>query len=82
MRTFEAPACGACLVQDYVKDVERNFDIDSEIIVYRSLEELDVKLSALRKDQKRYDKIRQNGHKRVMAEHTYRHRVATILDDL
>ena len=82
MRSFEAPACGACLVQDYVKDVDRNFDPEEEIVVYASLEELDEKLAALRKDQRRYDKIRQNGYRRVMAEHTYRHRIAAILADL
>lgn len=82
MRSFEAPACGACLLQDYVKDVERNFDMEEELVVYRSVEELNEKLSVLQKDKSTYDKIRRNGYARVMAEHTYRHRIQTMLREI
>jgi spore maturation protein CgeB len=82
MRSFEAPACGACLLQDYVKDVELNFDTQEEIVVYRSLEEMNEKLALLRGDKPTFDKICRNGYKRVMSEHTYRHRVNKMLIDL
>ncbi len=82
MRSFEAPACGACLLQDDVTDVVRNFDPGEEIVVYASAEELNATLAGLRNDYPRYDKIRQNGYRRVMAEHTFRHRVAAILSGI
>jgi len=79
MRSFEAPGCGACLVQDNVRDLELNFDLNEEVLVYSSIDELNEKLAVLHTDKVRFDIIRNNGKRRVMAEHTYRHRVNSIL---
>ena len=42
MRSFEAIASGGCLLQDYVKDIEINFEINKNILVYNNIEELNL----------------------------------------
>ena len=40
MRTFEATACGSCMINDNVKDIELCFEPGKEILVYKNKEEL------------------------------------------
>ena len=80
MRTFEAISAGGCLLQDYVKDVELNFEIDKDIVIYKNLEELNELISKLDKDKRFYDTIIKNGQKIVSQKHTYNHRIKTILE--
>lgn len=82
MRTFEAIACGSCLLQDYVKDVELNFEIDKEIVVYNNQEELNQLIDKLNKDKDFYNSIVKNGEKAVLLRHTYKNRVDEILKEL
>lgn len=80
MRSFEVPASGACLIQDYVKDLEYNFDTKEEILVYHSIDELNELLEKIQKDKVLLKKVMTNGYKRVISNHTYNHRINKILD--
>ncbi len=82
MRTFEVMACGSCLLQDYVKDVDLNFEVGKEILVYNSLEELNELIEKLNNDMSFYNKIVQNGEKAVLQRHTYKNRINEILKGL
>lgn len=82
MRSFEVPACGTCLIQDYVKDIEYNFDPKEEILVYHSIEELNELLEKIGKDKGLLKKVMTNGYNRVTSNHTYNHRVNTIIEDI
>lgn len=82
MRSFEVPACGTCLIQDYVKDIEYNFDQKEEILVYHSIEELNELLAKTDKDKGLLKKVMMNGYKRVINKHTYNHRVNKIIEDI
>ncbi len=82
MRTFEAIASGACLIQDYVKDVELNFEISKDIVVYKNLEELNELILKLQKDKKLFNCIINNGEKLVSSNHTYMNRVDKIMENV
>jgi spore maturation protein CgeB len=82
MRSFEVPACKTCLIQDNLKDIEYNFEINKDILVYNSIEELNELLAKLQVDTQIIQKISQNGYKRVISSHTYEHRLQTILKDI
>lgn len=79
MRTFEVPACKALLINDYRDGIEELFDLDKEILVFESIEELIEILARLKKEPRVYDKIIKNGYNRVQNEHTYIHRMKEIL---
>lgn len=81
MRTFEAPACKACLLQENIKDLELNFDIDKEMVTFNSIDELMVKIDSVLSDKILFNKIVENAYKRINGQHLYRHRVRKILQD-
>jgi len=82
MRSFEAPAVGCCLIQDNVKDLGYNFDIDNEIIVYNNIDEVSEIVSKLIIDKNRTLQIINNAQKCIESKHTYSHRLNTILNYL
>jgi spore maturation protein CgeB len=81
MRLFEATGVGACLVTDWKQNLGDLFQIDREIVTYRSVEELEEKLRWLASAPAEREAIGQAGRKRVLREHTYARR-AERLDGL
>lgn len=82
MRTFEAIASGGCLFQDYVKDVEINFEINKNILVYNNIEELNELISKMKKDKLLMNNLIANGKKLVLEKHTYKNRLNDIIEQI
>lgn len=80
MRTFEAAACGSCVLNDYVKDLDLCFEDGKEILVYRNLDELKYLSEKIIKDEKFVKDIVNNMSKKLRTgEFTYKNRVKQIL---
>ncbi|WP_067177509.1 glycosyltransferase [Sulfurospirillum sp. UCH001] len=79
MRTFEVPACGALLINDFRKELPYMYDIDKEICVYRNIEELSEIIGRLETSPKDFEQIIISGFKRTLNEHTYLHRMQKVL---
>lgn len=80
MRTFEAIASGSCLFQDNLKDIESNFEVNKEILIYDNSEDLIELLNKYSRDTKTLNKIIKEGGKVVFHKHRYLHRIKKILD--
>jgi spore maturation protein CgeB len=80
-RSFEPLACGAVVLNDDLADLPLCFEPGREILVYRDTEELNALVIRLRREPEFAMKIAEAGRQRVLAEHTYAHRVKTILGD-
>lgn len=79
-RVFEALACGGFLVCDNQPDVTALFEDGQDLVIYKSLEDLREKVMYyLAHDQERHA-IAANGQHKVLTAHTYRHRVARMLE--
>lgn len=78
-RSFEPYGCMTPVLNDAVEDISLCFDPGSEILVYRSLDELHEWHDKLTADASFAQKIGLAGYRRVMAEHTYAHRAQTML---
>jgi spore maturation protein CgeB len=81
-RAFEIPASGGAQLMDYVPEMEDLLKPDEEVIVYRSPQEGASIARELINDPGTRDKIAQAGYERVIAEHTYIHRMQTILNSI
>jgi spore maturation protein CgeB len=81
-RSFEPLACRTPVLNDDLPDLSLCFEPGREILVYRDREELNALVTRLRRDPAFGLQVAEAGRRRVLAEHTYRHRVTTILDDL
>lgn len=82
MRTFEVPACGALLINDFRKELPYMYEIDKEICVYRDIEELDDIICRLKTSPKDFEKVVISGFKRTLNEHTYLHRMQKVLSNV
>lgn len=82
MRTFEAIACGNCMINDNVQDLEFCFEPGKEILVYSTFEELEDLTSKVFQDSIYTKRIAQNGYKRILGSHcSYKDRALQILKD-
>lgn len=81
-RSFEPLACGAVVLNDDLLDLPLCFEPGREILVYRDPDELNSLVARLRHEPAFGTRIAEAGRRRVLAEHTYDHRVRAILADL
>jgi spore maturation protein CgeB len=78
-RSFEIAGAGGLQVLEYRPAVEDCFEPGKEIVTYSSFEELTEVLTKYKTDVKEAEMIRSNGNRRALQEHTYKHRLETIL---
>jgi spore maturation protein CgeB len=76
-RVFEAAGAAACLISDRWTGLEQFFDVGSEILAAADGDEVAEHLAALTPADARA--IGRAAHRRVVAEHTYAHRVDQVL---
>lgn len=81
-RCFEPLACGTPVLNDDLADLPLCFEPGQEILVYRDADELNDLVARLRRDRAFGASVAEAGRRRVLAEHTYCHRVKVILNDL
>lgn len=80
MRTFEIPGCGAFQLTDKVnKDW---FVIGREIEVYKSIDELQRKISYFVTNNKNRQSIALAGYERAVKDHTYRVRFEKLIEEI
>ncbi|MFH1089957.1 MAG: glycosyltransferase, partial [Pseudomonadota bacterium] len=81
-RVFDVPACGAFLLTDYRRQIEGGFEVGREVICYRETEEaLDLAGYYDRHERERIN-IALRGRDRVLAEHTYVHRLNRLVEQV
>jgi len=81
-RSFEPLACGAVVLNDDLADLPRCFEPGREILVYRDTDELNNLIHRLQQEPDFGARIAMAGRRRILAEHTYQHRVRFMLNDL
>jgi spore maturation protein CgeB len=75
-RVFEAAGAAACLITDAWEGIELFFEPGTEILVARGGDEVAEHLQRLTPEKR--TAIGQAAYRRVLAEHTYAHRAATV----
>ncbi|MBA4357629.1 MAG: glycosyltransferase [Humidesulfovibrio sp.] len=78
-RVFDVPASGAFLLTDHRRQIERLFEPDKEIALFRSPEEIGPLLERFLADPEGRARLAQAGRARVLAEHTYEHRLSALM---
>ena len=70
MRDIEAPMMGACYLTELTQGLEDLYELGEEIETYRTPEEMVEKIKILKADANKRKKLRLQGQKRVLANHT------------
>lgn len=78
-RTFDILACGASEVVDYKKNLEIHFKIGEEIVTFKDNQELLKFVNYYCKNEGLLKDISDKGRRRVLNEHTWVHRVNSII---
>jgi spore maturation protein CgeB len=81
MRLFEVTGCGSCIVTDARPGIERLFEPDSEIVTYRSKEELAEKVAWLAAHPRERAGIAAAGQRRTLKDHPFHSRVDELLTE-
>ena len=78
-RVFDVPAAGAFVLTDWRAQMDDLFEPEKEVIFYRSPEEVPELLKYYLAHPQERGRIAAAARKRVLAEHTYAHRLQTII---
>jgi spore maturation protein CgeB len=74
-RHFAPYICGTPVISDAQPDISRCFEAGTEMLIYQNADELNDIVAALRRDPARAAAIGMAGQRRVLACHTYAHRL-------
>lgn len=79
-RIFDAPAAGGFVLTDFREQLAELFEVGEEVAVFRDPEEIPDLVRFYLKNPKLRNKITAKARRRVLGEHTYRHRVTAMLE--
>ncbi|MGE5458345.1 MAG: glycosyltransferase, partial [Methanococcaceae archaeon] len=71
MRLFEATGAGACLLTDWKENLNDFFEIDKEVVVFRTFDECMEKINYLLTHEDQRKAIAEAGQKRTLSEYSY-----------
>ncbi|MHB8893777.1 MAG: glycosyltransferase family protein [Candidatus Geothermincolia bacterium] len=74
IRMFEATGLGCCMLTDWKSDLGDFFEVDREVVAYRSVAEATEKARWLAANQRVSGEIGKAAQKRILRDHTYAHR--------
>jgi spore maturation protein CgeB len=77
-RDFEIPMSGGLYLTEYHPELERFFNVEREIAVYRDFEDLLEKIKFLLSNPDKAEIIRRSGFQRACREHTWEMRFEKI----
>ncbi|MFQ5508916.1 MAG: glycosyltransferase [Leptospirillia bacterium] len=78
-RDFEIPMSGGLYLTQHNPELSLVYRVGEEIMTYRTPDELAERITHLLNHPDEADRIRKAGHARALAEHTWEHRMATVL---
>lgn len=79
-RVFDAPAAGGFLLTDFREQLAELLVVGQEVVCYRDPAEIPDLVRFYLKHPSERARVVQKARDRILAEHTYRHRVKTMLD--
>lgn len=81
-RVFDVPACGGFLLTDHREQMEDLFDLDTEAVVYRHPSDIPGLVEEMLEDERTRSSITQAARRRILAEHTYDHRLRSLIETM
>jgi len=81
-RVFDVPACGAFLLTDHQEALGEAFEIGKEVIAFDEVEAISDLVRFYLRNPGEREAIAARGRKRVLQEHTYRHRLSHVIEQM
>lgn len=80
LRAMDIMGCGGFLLTNYQADFEDYFEAGVDYVYYTDNEDLVMKVDFYLEHEEERKQIARNGYEKVKANHTYRHRIQSILE--
>ena len=80
IRLYEATGTGTCLVTDWKPNLDKLFELDREIVAFRSAEEAEEKIRFLLEHESERQEIARRGQARTLKSHRYGDRVKEVAE--
>jgi len=80
MRLYEATGCGALLITDAKDNLSELFEVDKEIVAYKTVDDLVSLIQYYTEHDQQREIIAAAGQQRTLNEHTYENRMRTLVD--
>ncbi|MDY6823413.1 MAG: glycosyltransferase [Thermodesulfobacteriota bacterium] len=81
-RVFDVPACRRVLLTDHTRQLENLMEPGKELLAYNDADEIGYWLNRVKSDPAYYHQVAENGYRRVLAEHTYTHRLTDLVETM
>ncbi len=81
-RIFDVPACNAFVLTDWREQMDALFEPEKEIISYKEVDEIPDLVRFYLANPSKRERIAKNARKRVLAEHTWAHRLESLLHNM
>ncbi|MFA4911641.1 MAG: glycosyltransferase [Desulfobacteria bacterium] len=78
-RVFDVPACGGFLLTDHQGAIEELFDVGKEVVTYKDKDEIPELVRFYLNNPEARKAIAMRGRDRALKEHTYKHRLTTMI---
>ncbi len=78
IRLFEATGAGSCLITDWKKNLHELFELDTEVVTFRSASECIEKVRWLLDHPKETAEIARRGQQRTLRDHNYKIRAEKL----
>jgi spore maturation protein CgeB len=82
LRDFEVPMSGGFYMVEYMEELEEFYEIGKEIVCYTSPEDLADKIKYYLTHDTEREAIRQAGHRRAVAEHSWHKRFENVFHEI
>lgn len=80
IRLFEATGAGSCLLTDWRPNLSSLFELDTEVVAYKSPEDCVERADWLMRHPDYIQEVRRRGQARVVREHTFDHRAPVLME--
>jgi len=81
-RIFEIPACGTVQITEYADDLERYYEINKEILLFKDIDDLIAKIKYYLEHEEEREKIARAGFERTMRDHTAQKRLGQMFSKI
>ena len=78
IRCYEVTGLGSCLLTDRGDELREFFDVENDIVTFKTVEECVVKVRHLLAHPEEVERIAKNGQRTTLARHTVKHRARVI----
>jgi hypothetical protein len=79
LRDIEAPMLGACYITEWTAGIDELYDTENEIVTYIDEEDLLNKIGRLRIDKEKRKRLKINGQKRALQDHSIANSLSKII---